>query len=127
VLGLSRLSVWWLALGIDLERSRPGCPQDNGAHERMHRDLAYEVEAERRVERQAALDTWREEYNEGENKAVHEGLDLRDRQPAEVYHSSEAELGGNESTQLSYPPGMRTRKVSGARRDQQWKRGGVTS
>src|ERR1017187_975737 len=39
VLGLSRLSAWWLALGINLERSRPGCPQDNGAHERMHRDI----------------------------------------------------------------------------------------
>ena len=105
VLGLSRLSVWWLALGIDLERSRPGCPQDNGAHERMHRDLAYEVEAERRVERQAALDTWREEYNE---ERPHEGLDLRT--PAEVYHSSERKWAGRVD-QLSYP-GMRTRKVS---------------
>src|SRR5207302_4350367 len=34
LLGLSRLSVWWVALGIDLERGRPGHPQDNGAHER---------------------------------------------------------------------------------------------
>jgi putative transposase len=42
VLGLSRLSAWWLALGINLERSRPGCPQDNGAHERMHRDIRRE-------------------------------------------------------------------------------------
>ena len=39
LLGLSRLSAWWLALGIDLEQGRPGCPQDNGAHERMHRDI----------------------------------------------------------------------------------------
>lgn len=39
LLGLSQLSVWWLALGIDLERSRPGCPQDNGGHERLHRDI----------------------------------------------------------------------------------------
>jgi transposase InsO family protein len=44
LLGLSRLSAWWLALGIDLERSRPGCPQDNGAHERMHRDVRQELE-----------------------------------------------------------------------------------
>ena len=35
ILGLSRLSVWFLKLGIALERSRPGKPQDNGAHERM--------------------------------------------------------------------------------------------
>lgn len=39
VLGLSGLSVWLLKLGIRLERSRPGKPQDNGAHERMHRTL----------------------------------------------------------------------------------------
>lgn len=40
--GLSRLSAWWLALGIDLERGRPGHPQDNGAHERMHWDIGTE-------------------------------------------------------------------------------------
>jgi putative transposase len=40
VLGLSQLSSRWVALGIGLERSRPGCPQDNGAHERMHRDMS---------------------------------------------------------------------------------------
>jgi len=38
--GLSRLSAWWLALGIDLERGRPGCPQDNGAHEPMNACIA---------------------------------------------------------------------------------------
>jgi len=34
--GLTRLSVWWLRLGINLERIQPGCPQQNGRHERMH-------------------------------------------------------------------------------------------
>ena len=38
--GLSSLSAWWVSLGIRLVRSRPGCPQDNGAHERMHLDRA---------------------------------------------------------------------------------------
>jgi transposase InsO family protein len=42
--GLSRLSAWWVALGIDLERGRVGCPQDNGAHERLHRDISLELE-----------------------------------------------------------------------------------
>ena len=37
--GLSTLSVWWLRLGIELERIEPGCPQQNGRHERMHRTL----------------------------------------------------------------------------------------
>ena len=42
--GLSRLSAWWMALGIDLERGRPAHPQDNGGHERLHRDIAQELE-----------------------------------------------------------------------------------
>jgi putative transposase len=42
--GLSRLSTWWVALGIDLERGRPGNPQDNGAHERLHRDISLELQ-----------------------------------------------------------------------------------
>ena len=36
---LSRLSVWWIEQGIAVEFTRPGHPQDNGSHERMHRDL----------------------------------------------------------------------------------------
>src|SRR5690606_6032106 len=39
VAGLSRLSVWWLKLGIRPERIDPGCPEQNGQHERMHRTL----------------------------------------------------------------------------------------
>ena len=39
-LGLSRLSAWWLSLGINLDRIPPGRPDQNGGHERMHRDLA---------------------------------------------------------------------------------------
>lgn len=37
--GLSYLNVWWMRLGIVPQRIRPGCPQENGAHERMHRTL----------------------------------------------------------------------------------------
>ena len=37
--GLSRLSVWWLRLGISIERIKPGNPQQNGRHERMHLTL----------------------------------------------------------------------------------------
>ena len=40
-MGLSRLSAWWLALGIDLDRIPPARPDQNGAHERMHRDIAH--------------------------------------------------------------------------------------
>jgi transposase InsO family protein len=40
--GLSKLSVWWIGLGIEVQFSRPGCPQDNGCHERMHRTMKAE-------------------------------------------------------------------------------------
>src|SRR5260221_12607982 len=40
---LSRLSVWWLRLGIRIERIKPGNPQQNGRHERMHLTLKKEV------------------------------------------------------------------------------------
>jgi putative transposase len=41
--GLSKLSVWWLRLGIEIERIRPGHPQQNGRHERMHLTLKTEA------------------------------------------------------------------------------------
>jgi len=41
--GLSKLSVWWLRLGIDIERIKPGRPQQNGRHERMHLTLKKEA------------------------------------------------------------------------------------
>jgi transposase InsO family protein len=41
--GLSRLNIWWLKLGIQHQRIRPGCPQENGRHERMHRTLKAET------------------------------------------------------------------------------------
>ncbi len=46
--GLSRLSMWWLQLGIRHERIEPGCPQQNGRHERMHRTLKQDTRAHRR-------------------------------------------------------------------------------
>lgn len=83
VWGLSRLSAWWLALGIELERGRPAHPQDNGAHERMHRDISLELEALSRGD-QASLDLWRQEYNE---QRPHEALGMR--YPIEVYRKSQ--------------------------------------
>jgi len=83
LLGLSRLSVWWLALGIQLERSRPGCPQDNGAHERMHLDVRRELQAGRIGGSEAAFEQWRKEFN---TERPHESLGMRT--PAEVYRPS---------------------------------------
>ncbi len=104
LLGLSRLSAWWVALGIDLERGRPGHPQDNGAHERMHRDISREIEALGESD-QAALDLWRQSFN---YERPHEALAMRC--PGEVYIASERKYEGTPE-ELEYPQ-MCTRRVS---------------
>lgn len=108
-LRLSTLSASWVALGIELEHSRPGHPQDNGAHERLHKDIAAEVAARVQPDKraqQAALDLWREEYN---NQRPHESL--QDRCPAEVYRRSTRALPPA-PVRLDYGPGYFLRKVT---------------
>jgi transposase InsO family protein len=64
--GISQLSAWWMSLGIRLVRSRPGCPQDNGGHERMHRDVRADVQsapADTAAAEQRRLERWRQEFN----------------------------------------------------------------
>jgi putative transposase len=102
LLGLSRLSVWWVALGIDLERGRPGHPQDNGGHERLHRDIRTELEPG--TAQQEALDLWRQEFN---HERPHEALGMRC--PAEVYQKSQRPYAGSPED-LEYP-GMPVRRV----------------
>ena len=85
-LGLTRLSAGWVALGIQIEHTRPAHPQDNGGHERMHRDIEAEVAAHVQVDaamQQAALDVWREDHN---NIRPHEHL--AGRRPAQIYRTS---------------------------------------
>ncbi len=89
ILGLTELSAWWVALGIDLERGRPGCPQDNGAHERLHLDIGLDLEATRGGEDQAELEQWRQMFNE---ERPHEALDMR--RPAEVYRRADRKYEG---------------------------------
>lgn len=72
--GLSRLSVWWIKLDIDHDRIEPGQPQQNGAHERMHKTLKAETARppERDMARQQArFDRWRAEFND---ERPHEAL-----------------------------------------------------
>jgi len=83
---LSKLSVWWLRLGIRIERIRPGHPQQNGRHERMH--LTLKKEATRPaganiLQQQAKFDVFIEEFN---NERPHEALAMKC--PAEVYQPS---------------------------------------
>lgn len=103
ILGLSKLAAWWVALGIDLERGRPGHPQDNGAHERLHRDINRELR--RGTAGQAELDLWREEFNQ---ERPHEALGLKC--PAEVYRKSVRPYAGTPED-VSYPDSEQ-RKVS---------------
>lgn len=104
VLGLTQLSAWWVALGIDLERGRPGCPQDNGGHERLHLDIHLELEKDRLGEEQAHLEEWRRVFNE---ERPHEALQMRT--PSEVYRPCAKKYEGTPED-LSYP-GMAARKV----------------
>jgi len=104
LLGLSRLSAWWVALGIDLERGRPGHPQDNGAHERMHKDISREIEALGQTD-QEAMDVWRQSFN---YERPHEALGMRC--PGERYTTSERKYEGTPED-LDYPQ-MCSRRVS---------------
>lgn len=111
VLGLSRLSAWWVALGIRLSRSRPGHPEDNGGHERMHRDLEEAVQPG--IERagsaaQAILDQWRHEFN---HVRPHRALDMKC--PAELYVRSSREYDGTPE-RIDYGSDFTSRKVSAA-------------
>lgn len=83
--GLSELSVWWMKLAIELERTRPGCPQDNGRHERMHRTLKEEATkpAKTPSEQQRAFDQFRQCFN---HERPHEALGQKT--PAQFYTSS---------------------------------------
>lgn len=105
--GLSRLSAWLLSLGIRLVRSRPGCPQDNGGHERMHRDLAeLEISPElTRRAQQRACDRWMVDFNE-----VRPHDALGGKTPAEVYRDSERR--SLDPLMPSYPAEWMTRRVS---------------
>jgi transposase InsO family protein len=96
---LSKLSVWWLRLGIQIERIRPGCPQQNGRHERMH--LTLKKEATRppgmnSLQQQARFDAFMQEFN---TERPHEGLNMQ--VPAQLYSSSPRAYQG--LPQLSYP------------------------
>jgi putative transposase len=85
-LGLTRLNVWWIKLGITPQRSRPGCPQDNARHERMHRDLSPTrfPPARDQEGQQLKFDAVREELD---YVRPHHALGLKT--PADLYEPSE--------------------------------------
>lgn len=88
--GLSPLSVWWIKLGIQLQRIPPGQPQENGRHERMHRTLKAETTRPPALDlagQQARFDAFRAEFN-----AVRPHEALEQRPPGSLYQPSAREL-----------------------------------
>lgn len=84
--GLSKLSVWWLRLGINIERIKPGNPQQNGRHERMHRTLKQETAkppAFNLLQQQDKFDRFQNVYN---HERPHQGI--AGKYPAQLYTPS---------------------------------------
>jgi len=97
--GLRKLAVWWLRLGIGLERIAPGHPEQNGRHERMHLTLQIEAThpaAANVLQQQARFDTFLHRYND---ERPHQALNMQT--PATLYTPSTRADGGPE--ELEYP------------------------
>jgi putative transposase len=83
---LSRLSVWWLRLGITIERIKPGNPQQNGRHERMHRTLKEETTrpaAPNFLQQQDRFDRFIDVFN---NQRPHQAINMKC--PGDLYQPS---------------------------------------
>lgn len=118
---LSKLSAWWVRLGVLPEFIEPGKPQQNGRHERMHRTLKDETTrpaAASLPAQQRRFNAFRTEFN---NERPHEALDQQT--PASQYSSSSREMP-NKLPPFIYPDRFEVRYVSdngGIR----WRRGWV--
>jgi putative transposase len=109
-LGLTRLSVWWIRLGIRVEFITPGCPGENGAHEQMHgvykAEVANPPAPSVRAQKRRTAD-WRKEYNE---LRPHEGVAMRC--PADVFRKSARKMPAT-LPPLRYPRDWQSRLVKG--------------
>jgi hypothetical protein len=109
--GLSKLSVWWIKLGIRHQRLEPGRPEQNGAHERMHRTLKAEATRppeHNQAAQQARFDRFRREYND---ERPHEALHYST--PASLYRPSPRALPA-QLPAPTYPGHYVVRRVSNA-------------
>ncbi len=109
IAGLCELNVWWMKLGIIHQRIRPSSPQENGQHERMHRDLKRETTrppAEDIVKQQKVFDQFQHRYN---HERPHQALD--GDLPAEHWEPSKREYAGR-LRRPAYPGHFEIRRVS---------------
>jgi len=117
---LSRLSAWWIRMGVMPQLIEPGNPQQNGRHERMHRTLKAEATrppAAAMRSQQLKFDSFRREFN---TERPHEALDQRT--PAELYQPSTRTMPPK-LPPLEYPDRFEVRYVSangGIRWNKQW-------
>jgi transposase InsO family protein len=106
--GLSRLSAWFISLGIEVQFSRRGHPEDNGAHEQWHRVLKAETArppANTRSAQAARTTRWLRHYNQ---VRPHEALDQD--VPAQHYRNSRRRYRGDQPRR--YPPRLPKRRVA---------------
>jgi putative transposase len=106
--GLSKLSVWWLRLGIQIERIKPAHPEQNGRHERMHLTLKKEATkpaSKNLIQQQGRFDRFMDQYNQ---ERPHQAIDMK--YPAELYVSSSRPYQG--LSDLHYPFHDRTITVT---------------
>ena len=99
--GLTKLSVWWLRLGIGIERIKPGNPQQNGRHERMHLTLKKEATkpaAKNFLQQQGKFDDFIECYN---HERPHQALNMK--YPGEIYTPLTAALQGARRRAIPLP------------------------
>ena len=110
IAGLSKLSIWWISLGILPEYIEPGKPQQNGRHERMHRTLKKRTASPPRANiraQQTRFNEFRRVYN---NERPHEALDMET--PASIYEPSDRPYVERPCSP-TYPGHFLTRMVSG--------------
>jgi putative transposase len=106
--GLSRLAVWWISLGIQVEYIAPGHPEQNGSHERMHRTLkaeAIQPASRSKSSQQKRFDLWVWEFN---YERPHEALGQQT--PASLYRKSERPFDGSIQKAI-YRRGHQLRRV----------------
>jgi len=97
--GLSSLSVWWLRLGIGIERIKPGNPQQNGRHERMHLTLKKATTHPPGMNMLQQQDKFEDFIQEFNYERPHQALEMR--RPADIYQPSNRKYEG--LPDLAYP------------------------
>ena len=107
--GFTKLTVWWISLGIKIDRSAPGHPEHNGSHERMHLDMKKELQNKvfgDLKQHQKMFDKWKKEFNE---VRPHEALGMKT--PKECYAKSERKYWGPDA-EADYQYKMKSRMVN---------------